>query len=122
MKRKPKIYISAPITGYDLEERRKSFAKWAQIIINAGCEPVNPMEKNIPDDAPYVEHMKADINLLLDCDGYILSTVWTASKGCRCENAVAEACDVELVGFIIGDDVDFIESKIKKIKSKLRNK
>lgn len=120
--RKPKVYISAPITGYDLDERRKAFAKWAQVLVDAGCEPVNPMEKNIPDDAPYREHMKKDIELLLDCDGYILSTLWMESRGCKCENAVASACGIKFVGFIKADDVEFISNNLKNLKAEVRRR
>lgn len=121
-KRKPKIYISAPITGYDLDERRKQFAKWAQVLIDAGCEPVNPMDKDLPDEAPYREHMKEDISLLLDCDGYVISNRFTQSQGCQVEDAVAFACGIEFVGYMREEsgEMEFELKKLRKVKSKIR--
>lgn len=122
LKRKPKIYISAPITGYNLDERRKLFAKWSQVLIDAGCEPVNPMDKGLPDEAPYREHMKKDISLLLDCDGYVISNRFTQSRGCKVEDAVAHVCGVEFMGFLREEDGEVLidMKKMRKIKAKIR--
>lgn len=119
---KPKIYISAPITGYDLKERRESFARWARVLFNAGCEPVNPMEKGLPDEAPYKEHMKTDIKLLMDCDGFVLDNRWICSRGCKCEVAVAEACELAMIGRMNNGELELDMDKFRQLKSKLRKR
>lgn len=121
-RRKPKVYISAPITGYDLNERRKMFAQWAQMLVDAGCEPVNPMEKGLPDSAPYKEHMKADIANLLKCDGYILHKSWPESRGCKCEESVAAACGIKFIGFIGENGIEFISENLRNLKAEVRKR
>lgn len=66
-----KIYISAPISGYDLTERKALFSQMEDILAEEGYKPVNPFSNPLPDSAPYTEHLKQDIKLLLDCDGMV---------------------------------------------------
>jgi hypothetical protein len=86
-----RIYISGPISGHNIEERRKVF-KMVQIFLEAqGYEPVNPMENGLPDEATTHEHMKRDIELLMTCDYIYMMRRWTHSKGCKVEFDVATA-------------------------------
>jgi len=86
-----RIYISGPISGHDIEERRKVF-KMVQVFLEAqGYEPVNPMENGLPDEATTHEHMKRDIELLMTCDYIYMMRRWTHSKGCKVEFDVATA-------------------------------
>ena len=55
---KKKIYISSPITGYNLNERHKFFARIENELTILGYKAVNPMAKSMSDSAPYTEHMK----------------------------------------------------------------
>lgn len=119
---KPKIYISAPFSGYDLKERRESFARWARVLLNAGCEPVNPLENGLPEDAPYKEHIKADIKLLMECDGFVLDNRWICSRGCKCEVAVAEACELTMIGRIKNGELELDMNRFKQLKSILRRR
>lgn len=51
--RKRRVYISGPISGHDIEERRKEF-KRIQTHLEICChdfEAVNPMENGLPDEA-----------------------------------------------------------------------
>ena len=50
-----------------------------------GYEPVNPMKNGLPDDAPYEEHMKRDLEMLAECDAIYLLNGWERSNGCRIE-------------------------------------
>lgn len=89
-----KCYISLPITGYDLAERRETAAKIEARLQQLGFETVNPLSKDLPDDAPYSEHMRQDLKLLLDCDTIYLAEGWQDSKGCRFEADIAEVCRI----------------------------
>lgn len=98
---KKRIYVSGPISGHDLEERRQAF-KQAQVMLEAqGWSVINPMENGLPAEATTHEHMKRDINMLLSCDAIYMLCRWTHSKGCMVEFHVATA---------IGLDVYFEES------------
>lgn len=95
-----KVYISAPISGHDLTERHEAFAKWALEVACEGYVAVNPMMNDLPDEAPYTEHMKADIRMLLDCDAMVAPVRWRCSKGCTLEARVAELCGIPVIGRI----------------------
>ena len=58
---KKKIYISSPITGYNLNERHKFFARIEKELTILGYKAVNPMSKPLSDSAPHTEHMKEDL-------------------------------------------------------------
>ena len=48
---KKKIYISSPITSYNLNERHKFFAQIEKGLTILGYKAVNPMAKPVPDSA-----------------------------------------------------------------------
>lgn len=96
-RRKLKVYISAPITGYDLAERKAWFAIAARQLIIAGYTPVSPLPNGLPDTASHADHMKADLKMLLQCDAYVRSRQWAASAGCCIECQVADACGITLL-------------------------
>lgn len=98
-----KIYISAPISGYNLTERKAFFSQIEGRLAEEGYKPVNPFNNALPDSAPYTEHLKQDIKLLLDCDGMVRPSRWRKSKGCEIEARVAKACGIPTIG-IIEDD------------------
>lgn len=98
---KPTIYISGPISGHDLEERRHTFQQAQTFLEAQGYHVFNPMKNGLPPDAPTRRHMHRDILNLLYCDAIYLLRRWTHSKGCKLEFDVATA---------IGLDIYFEES------------
>lgn len=94
--KKPKIYISGPIAGYDLNERKIAFADREAKLKDAGYEPVNPFSNGVPDEAHWRDHMRADIRMLLDCDCIYMMRGWELSKGCKLELDVASSCGIEV--------------------------
>ena len=90
-----KIYISAPINGYDLNERKRFFEQKEEEIKALGYTPVNPMRNGVPYDAPISEHFKADLKLLLDCDEAWFYGKITESTGCSFEWRTAYTCGIE---------------------------
>lgn len=115
MEKKNKCYLSGPISGRDLDERRKAF-KAAQVMLEtAGYEVVNPMENGLPSDATTAQHMKRDVQLLTECDTIFMMNKWNHSQGCYTEFMVATAigCDV-----IFESEICKIElGKIKRFKT-----
>ena len=88
---KKRIYISGPISGHNLEERRKAFKEIQEHLEAQGYDVVNPMENGLPAEATTHEHMKRDIELLMTCDYIYMMRRFTHSKGCKVEFDVATA-------------------------------
>lgn len=87
-----KVYISGPISGHDIEERRKEFARVKATLEHNGYEVFNPMENGLGQDASTSDHMKTDIRALIDCDCIYMMQKWNHSAGCQTELLVASAC------------------------------
>lgn len=96
-KKERKVYISGPIAGYDLEERKLAFLKVQHMLESKGCVPVNPFDNGIPDDAHWRLHMRADIRMLLDCHDIYMMPGWELSKGCKLELDVASSCGIDVI-------------------------
>lgn len=93
---KTRIYISGPISGYDLDERRKTFRQVANYLSILGYEPVNPFDNSLPQPGDYEQHMRADIEELLSCDCIYLLQGWEKSRGSRLELDIAVACGIDV--------------------------
>lgn len=92
-----RIYISGPISGHDINERKAEFQRVEYHLICQGFEPVNPMNNGLPPEATTHEHMKRDIELLMTCDYIYLMRRWTHSKGCKVEFDVATAIGLKVM-------------------------
>ena len=86
-----KIYISLPITGYDLQER-KQYAEGVknrlQQIYPDG-EIITPFDVCADPSLPYEELIGKDIAALLTCDMVYVCNGSNNSKGCRLERYAA---------------------------------
>lgn len=96
---KKKVYISGAIAHYDLEERKAAFKAAEQELKEMGLEPVNPFDNGLPDEAHWMEHMRADIALLVECDYIYMLKGWEWSKGAKLELDVATSCGIKVMGF-----------------------
>ena len=85
------IYISGPISGRDLTERKETFAATAAKLEAMGFGVCNPMENGLPPESTTHEHMRRDIYMLMRCDCIYMMKGWTHSKGCQVELEVATA-------------------------------
>lgn len=84
-----KIYISLPITGYDLSER-KNYADCVKnhlSLINPQAEIVTPFDVNPDQELSYAEYMGNDIAALLTSDAVYFCKGWDKSRGCRLEHS-----------------------------------
>ena len=82
-----KIYISLPITGYDLHERKQyaeSVKKRLQQIYPNG-EIITPFDVCADPSLPYEELIGKDIAALLTCDAVYFCNGSSHSKDCRLE-------------------------------------
>ena len=86
-----KIYISIPITGYDLQERKQyadSVKNRLQQIYPDG-EIIIQFDVNPDTSIPYEELIGKDIAALLTCDMVYVCNGSNHSKGCRLERYAA---------------------------------
>lgn len=90
------VYVSLPITGYDLDERIKEAEKARIRLLSEGWAVYSPLHKsNVPPDSDRETHMKEDIKLLLKADAIYMCKDWHKSKGCRLEYQIAEQCGLK---------------------------
>lgn len=98
MAKRKKIYISIPITGFDIEEQKKK-ANWYKRLLAAKYEVITPFDINqdANEGKPYSYYMGKDIEALLECDAIFLSPGWVDSKGCTAEYEVAKIYGLKII-------------------------
>lgn len=101
-KQNKRIYLSMPISGYDIDERRATALRKKHELEALGFVVTNPLENGLPVNAGTYAHMKRDFQLLLECDAILMMERWLHSAGCKVEFDVATA---------IGLDVFFEDAK-----------
>lgn len=93
------MYISGAIAHHDLQERKAAFKAVQEWLEGMGFEAVNPFSNGLPDEAHWMEHMRADIGLLVECDYICMLRGWEWSKGCKLELDVATSCGIQVLTF-----------------------
>lgn len=96
MNNKKKIYISGPISGHDIEERRAAFAAVERMLREEGLEVVNPLNVAFPEYCTHEQYMRVDIALLIGCDYIYLMKGWDTSRGASTEFVVATSAGIEV--------------------------
>ena len=94
-----RAYLSGPISGYDMDERRKAFSEAEEFIRELGAEVVSPLNNGLPDDAEWSDHMLRDLGMLIDCDMMVLLPGWQHSRGCLTEVRFARKMGLLVLGF-----------------------
>ena len=86
-----KIYISLPITGYDLQECKSYAERLKKHLqhINPQAEIVTPFDVNPDQELSCAEYMGNDIAALLTSDAVYFCKGWDKSRGCRLEHSAA---------------------------------
>ncbi len=92
-----KCYISGKITGLPLQEVRDKFARAKEDVMKMGYIPVSPLENGLPDSAEWIDHMEADIRLLMGCEAIYLLPDWRESVGARIEACMAEELRIDKI-------------------------
>lgn len=93
-----KIYISLPITGYDLQERKRyaeNVKNRLQQIYTDG-EIITPFDVNPDPTLPYRELMERCVEALVKCDAVYFCDGWKNSKGCNIEYKAASEHNKEM--------------------------
>lgn len=91
----PRIYISGPISGYDLAERRRAFKKVQKALEMENYYVFNPLHNGLPAEATTQQHMQRDLAELTredkPYDAIFMMKGWNHSAGCMTEFHVATA-------------------------------
>jgi len=95
-KKKRKIYISLPISGYDLEERKELAMQMEVKLRSRGYDVFNPLGDKWESGLTTHDYMKRDLKELLECDTIIFMTGFNKSAGCHTELCVAMACGMDI--------------------------
>lgn len=85
-----KIYISGAISGIPVQTVTKQFKKGEDEIRDKGHEPINPLNNGLESSASWIDHMRADIKMLLDCDAIYMLVGWADSRGAIIEKQLAQ--------------------------------
>lgn len=98
---KKRVYISGPISGHDLEKRRKEFKIVQNYLEFRGYEVFNPMENGLPAEATTHQHMHRDLSVLTreeePFDAIYMMKKWLHSAGCKLEFDVATAIGMKVI-------------------------
>lgn len=88
-----KLYLAGPMTGW-ADFNHPAFTATAAKLRAADFAVVSPTDNGLPKDALWSKHMRADIPLLLACDGVALMDGWEDSKGAQLERHIAMSCGI----------------------------
>lgn len=98
---KQKLYLSMPISGYEINERIKRANEMKEHLINVFQEQyeiITPFDVSPYDpDKSYGDCMKDCIKELITCDAVYFDDEWYSSNGCRVEAEVARSCGLKLL-------------------------
>lgn len=99
-----RIYISLPISGYDIDERieRARFICTELMRLFPGCKFFNPLKtlKKVPEGEPLPDwewFMAHDLPSLYHATHVYFDEKWETSKGCRLEHAIVEQQDGKII-------------------------
>jgi len=96
-----KVFISGRVTGLPYDQVKKKFTTAETVILNAGHEPLNPLD-HVPEGTTPRDAMKILLPLLCECDAIYLLHDWEFSEGAQIEAQLAR-----YIGLHIINDTDF---------------
>lgn len=85
-----RLYIAGPMTGIE-HFNYPAFEAAAGHLCDAGYEVRSPHDNGLTVEHEWQDHMRADIRMLLECDGVALLDGWMESRGARLEESIAHA-------------------------------
>lgn len=83
-----KIYISGPISGMPYLNKQ-AFTAAESFILHMGHQAVNPLKNGLRLTAPWADHMRIDIKMLMDCDAVVYLQGCERSRGASLEIDIA---------------------------------
>lgn len=95
--KKPKVYISGPITGRDEKEYKNDFNSTELWLTGLGYDVVNPISDGIIEGWGWSDYMRRDIKQLCSCDYIYFIKGWENSKGCCLEYNIAFQLGIKIL-------------------------
>ena len=93
---KNKCYISGKISGLPKEIYIQLFEQAKKEVIDAGFEPVSPIEIDHNGAVSWEDFMRNDIKQLMDCQAIYVLRNWRDSHGAKVEVELAN-----ILGFLV---------------------
>lgn len=97
------IYISGPISDPDPEvvkTNKAAFTEAERMLDADGHSVVNPVKNGLPDTAPWLDHMRADIKMLMDCNAVATLPGWENSRGATIEVELARGLGIPVLPYV----------------------
>lgn len=95
-----RLYVCGPMTGLP-DWNYPAFNAAAADLRAAGYDVTNPVDKDVPTSEPWLVHMRADIKLMMDCDGLAILPGWQQSRGAKAEVGLAHALNLPVHGLVV---------------------
>lgn len=95
--KKPKVYISGPITGRVEKEYKSDFNSTELWLTGLGYDVVNPISDGVIEGWGWSDYMRRDIKQLCSCDYIYFIKGWENSKGCCLEHDIAFQLGIKLL-------------------------
>lgn len=93
-----KIYISGQISGLEPSIARHNFELAEDYLRDSvKAYPVNPLKNGLPLNSTWIQHMRKDLCLLLECEGVYMLHNWEDSIGAELEHNVAKALSMDII-------------------------
>lgn len=83
-----RLYVAGPMSGYP-QANYPAFREAASVLRHAGYEVVNPVDVHAPERHHYVDLIREDLRMMLDCHAVAVLEYWWESPGARNEVQVA---------------------------------
>lgn len=83
-----RLYVAGPMSGYQ-ESNYPAFNEASRLLGEVGFETVNPATAVVGNEAHYVDFIREDLRMMLDCHGVAVLDSWWESTGARNEVNVA---------------------------------
>lgn len=109
---KPRLYLSAPCSGYEDAERDEYFGKWQKYFESFGFSVFNPRKNGLNPSQNWTEHMKKDLAELCKSD-FIVRISAAASRGVCLELHVANELAIPVITF---DEIIRCNSNAEKLE------
>lgn len=95
--KKPKVYISGPITGRDEKKYKNDFNSTELWLTGLGYDVVNPISDGVIEGWGWSDYMRRDIKQLCDCDYIYFIKGWENSKGSCLEYNIAFQLGIKIL-------------------------
>lgn len=79
-----RLYVAGPMTGYP-ESNYPAFQAASRLLVAAGYEVVDPSVVVTGTESHYVDFIREDLRVMLDCHGIAVLENWWESTGARNE-------------------------------------